>query len=198
VAADLVERDEFRDRTAGAKLAAGSVTAHDRAIVVPPLSPALTALWHLLFDLSEQMREGWRLIGGQTVTPHGLEHGRTDARPGVDADVLVDIRAAPMALRQVVGFFTERSFGPDPGPDWLLHRFKRRLNADFIIVDLLAPDNMGKRADLTTSPPGLLLDARWRCQAERRHCVGSSVSPRQRRPRRSEPGLSLLLANRRR
>jgi hypothetical protein len=35
---------------------------------MPALSPALTGLWHLLFDLAEQMRTGWCLIGGQMVT----------------------------------------------------------------------------------------------------------------------------------
>jgi hypothetical protein len=82
--------------------------------------------------------------------------------------VLVDIRAAPTALRQVVGFFTERRFDPDPGPDGLLHRFRRKLDADFIVVDVLAPDNLGARADLTTSPPGRTLQVPGGTQALRR------------------------------
>jgi hypothetical protein len=129
------------------------------------LSPALTALWHLLFDLTEQMPTGWCLIGGQMVTLHGLEHARTDIRPSTDADVLVDIRADPKAMHQVVRFFMARAFEPDPGPDGLLHRFRRRLDADFIVVDILAPDNLGPRADLTTSPPGRTLEVPGGTQA---------------------------------
>jgi hypothetical protein len=79
--------------------------------------------------------------------------------------VLVDIRADPTALRQVVDFFTARVFEPDPGPDGLLHRFKRQLDADFIVVDILAPDNLGPRADLTTSPPGRTLEVPGGTQA---------------------------------
>ena len=77
---------------------------------MPPLSAALTTLWHLLFDLAEEMPTGWCLIGGQMVTLHGIEHGRTDIRPSVDGDLLVDVRADPSALRHVVHFFERRGF----------------------------------------------------------------------------------------
>jgi hypothetical protein len=137
----------------------------DRGVVMPPLSPALTALWHLLFDLSDQIRRDWCLIGGQMVTLHGLEHARTDIRPSIDGDLLVDIRADPTALRRVVGFFTGRAFAPDPGPDGLLHRFNCRLDAGVIVVDILVPDNLGPRADLTTSPPGRTLSVPGGTQA---------------------------------
>ncbi len=42
----------------------------------------------------------------------------------------------------------------DPGPDGILHRFTGHVGADEIVIDVLAPDNVGARADLTTSPPG--------------------------------------------
>ena len=102
------------------------------------------------------------------VTLHGLEHGRTDTRPSVDGDVLVDIRSDRAALREVAAFFTQQSFDPDPGPGGLLHRFKRELDADFIVVDVLAPDNVGSRADLTTRPPGRTLQVPGGTQALRR------------------------------
>lgn len=136
-----------------------------RSIVMPPLSPALTTLWHLLFELSIYMPANWCVIGGQMVLLHGLEHGRTDARPSVDGDVLVNVRAASAALRQVAGFLTERSFEPDPGADGNVHRFKRSFDDQFIIVDVLAPDNLGPRVDLTTSPPGRTVEAPGGTQA---------------------------------
>jgi len=120
---------------------------------MPPLRPALSTLWHLLFDLAEQM-PGWCLIGGQMVALHGLEHGRIDLRPTIDRDVLVDLRADTGALRRVVHFVTERGFEPDPGPEKQLHRFKRQTELGQSVLDILAPDNLGARADLTTVPPG--------------------------------------------
>jgi hypothetical protein len=136
-----------------------------RPIAMPPLSPALTTLWHLLFELSIYMPGNWCLIGGQMVLLHGLEQGRTDARPSVDGDVLVDVRAASAALRQVARFLVARSFEPSPGPDGNVHRFERPLENQFIVVDVLAPDNLGPRVDLTTSPPGRTLEAPGGTQA---------------------------------
>jgi hypothetical protein len=132
---------------------------------IPPLGPALTALWHLLFELSDRFPGAWCLIGGQMVTLHGLEQGRAEARPTVDGDVLVDIRVAPAALRQVADFLQHRSLEPDPDPDGKVHRFTRPLGNNFIIVDVLAPDNVGHRADLTTSPPGRTLEVPGGTQA---------------------------------
>jgi hypothetical protein len=141
------------------------VTSSSSIITMPPLGKALTFLWHLLFDLSDEMPDSWCLIGGQMVALHGLEHGRTDARPSADGDVLVDIRAQPTALRRVTDFLIKRSFQPDPGPDGLLHRFKIKIDSNTIVIDILAPDNVGHRADLTTSPPGRTLQVPGGSQA---------------------------------
>jgi len=141
------------------------MSSPSRPVVMPPLSPPLTMLWHLLFELSIYMPANWCLVGGQMVLLHGLEQGRTDARPTADGDVLVDVRAAATALRQVADFLVERSFEPDPGPDGNVHRFKRPLETQSIVVDVLAPDNLGSRVDLTTRPPGRTLEAPGGTQA---------------------------------
>jgi len=135
-------------------------------IRMPPLSPALTELWHLLFDLAEHL-QGWCLIGGQMVALHGLECGRTDIRPTTDGDVLVDIRADPAALRRVVRFVTDRGFEMDPGPEGQGHRYKRQADVGAIVVDILAPDNLGPRATLTTTPPGRTIEVPGGTQALR-------------------------------
>jgi hypothetical protein len=132
---------------------------------MPPVSPALTTLWHVLFDLEVRQPADWCLIGGQMVLLHGLEHGRTEARPSVDGDVLVDVRAAATALRQVANFLVDQSFEPDPGPDGTVHRFTRPFGTQSIVLDVLAPDNLGERADLTTRPPGRTLEAPGGTQA---------------------------------
>jgi hypothetical protein len=137
-------------------------------VVMPPLGLILTRLWHLLFDLADEVPDVWCLIGGMMVALHGLEHGRTDARPSADGDVLVDIRADPSALHRVTSFLTARLLQPDPGPDGILHRFKGAVNSREICIDVLAPDNVGTRADLTTSPPGRTVQVPGGSQALRR------------------------------
>jgi hypothetical protein len=46
-----------------------------------------------------------------------------------------------------------------------VHRFKRLFETQFIVVDVLAPDNLGPRVDLTTRPPGRTLEAPGGTQA---------------------------------
>lgn len=123
-------------------------------IDVPDPGHALTCAWHLLFDLAEELPTAWCLIGGMMVALHALEHGKTEVRPTADGDVLADIQAEPDALQQITSFLEARELEPKPGPENLLHRFRRPTGQGDIIVDLLAPDNVGKRANLTTHPPG--------------------------------------------
>jgi len=123
-------------------------------IRMPVLTETLTVVWHLLFDLAEELPETWCLIGGLMVGLYGVQYGRTGIRPTADGDVLVDIRADPSALRRASDFLTARNLQPDPAPDGILHRFKGVVSSGNILVDVLAPDNVGPRADLTTTPGG--------------------------------------------
>ena len=83
---------------------------------MPELSHALTRVWHLLFDLAEAQPDSWCLVGGLMVMLHGLEHGRS-VRPTADGDVLVDIRARPAALREIIRFLSENGLEPELAPD---------------------------------------------------------------------------------
>ncbi len=107
-------------------------------VAMPPLGRALTYIWHLLLDLADEVPGVWCLIGGQMVALHGLERGRTDARPSADGDVLADIRADPTALHKISNFLISRALQPDPGPDGILHRFKGSVDSHEIQVDVLA------------------------------------------------------------
>lgn len=122
------------------------------------LSQALTQVWHLLFDLAEAQRDSWCLVGGLMVMLHGLEHGRSDVRPTADGDVLVDIRARPGALREITRFLSENGLEPEIAPEGIQHRFKRGTIDGELKVDVLAPDHVGARADLTTTPPGRTIE----------------------------------------
>jgi len=127
-------------------------------IQMPQLSRALTQVWHLLFDLSQAQPDSWCLVGGLMVMLHGLEHGRSDLRPTADGDVLVDIRARPGALREITRFLSEQGLAAELAPEGIQHRFKRRADDGDLHVDVLAPDHVGARANLTTTPPGRTIE----------------------------------------
>jgi hypothetical protein len=134
------------------------VTQETPVLQIPELSHALTQVWHLLFDLALAQPDSWCLVGGLMVMLHGLEHGRSDVRPTADGDVLVDIRVRPAALREVIRFLFENGLEPELAPDGIQHRFKRATNDGELKVDVLAPDHVGARADLTTTPPGRTIE----------------------------------------
>jgi hypothetical protein len=125
---------------------------------MPQLSRALTHVWHLLFDLSQAQPDSWCLVGGLMVMLHGLEHGRSDLRPTADGDVLVDIRTRPGALREISRFLFEEGLEPELAPEGIQHRFRRGTDDGDLYVDVLAPDHVGARANLTTTPPGRTIE----------------------------------------
>lgn len=127
-------------------------------VQVPELSEALTQVWHLLFDLAQAQPDSWCLVGGLMVMLHGLEHARSDVRPTADGDVLADIRSRPGALREISRFLSENGLEPEVAPEGIQHRFKRRTDDGELKVDVLAPDHVGARADLTTTPPGRTIE----------------------------------------
>jgi len=141
------------------------VNADAPIIRMPVLTETLTAVWNLLFDLSEELPDNWCLIGGLMVGLFGVQYGRTGWRPTDDGDVLVDIRAEPSALRRISGFLTARDLQPDPSPEGILHRFKGVAGSGNILIDVLAPDNVGPRADLTTTRGGRTIEVPGGTQA---------------------------------
>ncbi|KAA0232180.1 MAG: hypothetical protein JJLCMIEE_03610 [Acidimicrobiales bacterium] len=118
---------------------------------LPLLDKRASGMWHTLCDLSEVRPGGWSLIGAQMVLLHGLEHGQTPPRASEDLDALIDVRLVSGAVRSFVAELANLGFeleGADP--DGVAHRYRRA----GISVDVLAPDGLGRRADLTTTPPG--------------------------------------------
>lgn len=116
-------------------------------ITLPPLGPLDTRLWHVLLEMSEA-GDGWTLIGGQMVFLLGLEHDATPPRISTDIDVVVDIRAQPPRMPDLVSWLNERGFElGDPDPDGHAHRFTR----EAVTLDLLTVDGAGTRARRGTS-----------------------------------------------
>ncbi|MEU6541583.1 hypothetical protein [Streptomyces sp. NPDC047000] len=103
------------------------------------------------------------------VLLHGLEHGRTPPAASLDLDVLADVVSDQQSLRMLVGAFEEMGFeSAGISPEGKTHRYKRDDSAGTLIVDLLAPDNLGQRVNLTTTPPGTTLEVPGGRQAVQR------------------------------
>jgi hypothetical protein len=124
-------------------------------IELPPLGSPVDQLWHAIFDLSELLTVPWTLVGGQMVLLHALEHGQVQPEPSQDGDVVADVRADDGALVQAVRQLYALGFALDAiSTDGLAHRYARPAQPRPVLIDLLAPDGLGTRVDLTTSPPG--------------------------------------------
>jgi len=134
----------------------------DRSPVVLPTLPGHDdALWATLIELAELRPGGWTLIGGQMVFLHAVEHGLAPPRVSTDLDVLVNARI----VAGVAGFVTAIEgvgFALDGfSAEGIAHRYRRGA----VSVDVLAPDGLGRRTSLVTTPPGRTLQVPGGTQA---------------------------------
>lgn len=139
-------------------------------ITLPPLGSPVDELWHVLLDLDETLAVPWTLIGGQMVLLHALEHGQVPPQVSQDVDVVADIRAVPTAIKDVIAALEGYGFTLEGiGPDGVAHRYVRSAKAAGttrkLTVDVLAPEGVGSRADLTTTKPGRTLQVPGGTQA---------------------------------
>ena len=120
--------------------------ADQTVIVLPSLLGGQAESWAALVELALAFGDNWLLVGGQMVFLHEVERGATDVRPTDDIDVVVDLRAEPAGLARIHSALISASFDQDsPGPEGTAHRYRRGA----AVIDVLAPDNVGKRAQLT-------------------------------------------------
>ncbi len=138
-------------------------------IELPALPPPVDQLWHTLLDLGDQLGVPWALIGGQMVLLHAIEHGQVPPQISQDGDVIADIRADPGALVEVVSGLDRLGFAlASISADGLAHRYNRTADPRDVVIDVLAPEGLGDRADLTTTPPGRTIEVPGGTQALRR------------------------------
>lgn len=108
------------------------------------------ALWEALLDIARRQPEGWTLIGAQMVALLGFEHGRQAPRASLDGDMLVDVRVLPDGTRRLSRVLEDAGFElTEITTDGRGHRFSNGQ----VLVDVLAPDGLGPRTDLTTVAP---------------------------------------------
>ncbi len=109
-------------------------------------------LWTAVLDVADAQPQGWTLIGALMVMLHAHDHGLDAQRTTRDADALVDARGISQATRRLVSTIERLGWRlhPDhPKADDIGFRFVK----DGLLFDVLAPDGLGKRTDLTTMPP---------------------------------------------
>jgi hypothetical protein len=108
-------------------------------------------LWLTLLMLAERERH-WTLIGARMVELHVRENRRVEFRVSLDADALGEARRKPSAVTRLSQILLDEGFELDePSAFGLAHRFV----ADGVEIDVLAPENLGRRAEhaKTTIPP---------------------------------------------
>jgi hypothetical protein len=111
-------------------------------VSLPVQLPAEVTAWNALMDLAEFRRQGWTLIGGQMVHLLAWEHGEESPRVTTDADVVLDVRAYPTALRDVTKKLVETGFAEDGvSPDGIGHRYRHTRTTD-AAVDVLLPEGL--------------------------------------------------------
>jgi predicted nucleotidyltransferase len=114
----------------------------------PALGGGAADVWPILFDLAEEFPDSWALVGAQMVVLHALAYGVSRPSYTADADVLVNVRS--LRTRQVAEYLESKGFVlAGVSADGVGHLFER----EQVKIDVLAVDNIGRRADTTTVPP---------------------------------------------
>ena len=129
---------------------------------LPTLAGHDDELWDTLIELSEVRPGEWTLIGGQMVFLHAIEHDATPPRISTDLDVLVNARITGRPIAAFAEGLEDLGFEQDGiSPDGIAHRYRRNR----VTIDVLAPEGLGERTDLTTTPPGRTLQVPGGTQA---------------------------------
>ena len=114
---------------------------------IDPLGAVEAGLWRATLEVAALFDDvPWVIIGAQMIMLLEREQGVTSGRTTRDLDAIVDVRALAGGSRTAASRLTGAGFEPSAEHQ---HRFVRGADE----VDLLAPDHLGSRTDLTTIPP---------------------------------------------
>lgn len=123
-------------------------------IQIPALSDRDESLWRLTHEVADVLETlPWVLVGGQMVAILEAEHGATIGFATGDVDALLDVRAVVDVTLEAARRLLDAGFEPATQ----VGRGYRFIRGD-AIVDVLAPDNLGARADLRTVPPDATIE----------------------------------------
>jgi len=132
------------------------------------LTPAAEEGWWLLFELAEDNREDWLLVGGQMMFLLAAEHNARLPRATDDVDVVVNVRTLPGGTQWLSAWLIDRDFEEEPpSADGISHRFTRPADQGpgRVVFDVLAPEGLGERTRILTVPPGRTVQAPGATQA---------------------------------
>lgn len=133
-------------------------------IVLPStMPPAQRQGWAVLLDIAEAFPTGWCLVGGQLVWLLAAEYDTDPPRATDDVDVVVDVRAEPSGIEELCKWL-ESQHGFDLegiSPEGIGHRYVKAAAPEpgRVVFDVLAPDNVGRRANLSTTKGARTLEA---------------------------------------
>lgn len=139
------------------------------------LTPAAEEGWWTLFALAAVDTDSWMLVGGQMMHVLASELGVSEAvRPTDDVDVVVNVRVKPGGTEWLADWLQHQGFELDGvSPEDVGHRFVRDAagGPGRTIVDVLAPEGLGDRANTYTVRPARTVQAPGSVQAFRRSAV---------------------------
>jgi hypothetical protein len=118
----------------------------------------------------------WVLVGGLMVRILESGHGRETTVATVDVDAIIDVRAMTLGTREAAQRLLDHGFRPEHPDRETVYRFTRAGD----IVDVLAPEGLGSRADIVTVPPASTFQAVGGSRAlrgRRRLTVSVDVTP---------------------
>jgi predicted nucleotidyltransferase len=117
-------------------------------VAIIPRDDAEARVWATALEVAAMFVDvPWVLVGAQMVMLLEDEAGRVSGRATGDVDAVVDVRALTGGARAAAERLV--AAGYEPASAEHPHRFISGTAS----VDLLAPDHLGRHADLTTIPP---------------------------------------------
>jgi len=122
-------------------------------VVLEGMSPAQEQGWLVLLDLFQNRRTDWTLIGGQMMYILAAENGVTMPRTTTDMDVVINVVESPGAIRALASQLLQQGFEfGDVSPAGTGGRFRKPADPGpgNIMFDVLAPEGLGERTDITT------------------------------------------------
>lgn len=132
-------------------------------LALPNLPGYNEALWETLLRLAHtEPQQEWTLIGGQMVLLHALEHDVEPTRLSTDIDVVINARVVTGGIQRFVKTIESLGFSlAGVSPEGVAHRYRRGMAS----IDVLAPEGLGPRTDLTTTSPSRTLQVPGGTQA---------------------------------
>lgn len=121
-------------------------------IHLPDAGAPTSDLWKALMALADRLVTiPWTIVGGQMILLHALEHGALPLRLSTDIDAAIDVRTDPKAMRKVMASVGDLGFvSTGTSPEGVAHRFERNTEDSQTSIDILVPEGLGPRTDITT------------------------------------------------